>query len=123
MRGSIVKRGKDSYSVVVRRGKDPNTGKYLQSWFTVKGTKKDAEKKLSELLHQLDNGVFMKPGKATLAEYLDKWLVDYAKPKLSPRGYERYQGLEPVMNFPHIVVPTNACRDKFILPVTTNCGS
>lgn len=91
MRGHITKRGKDSYSVVIRRGKDPNTGKYIQSWFTVKGTKKDAEKKLAELLHQLDNGVFMKPGKTTLAEFLEKWLKDYAWANLAPRTAEGYE--------------------------------
>ena len=93
MRGHIVKRGENSYSVVIRRGKDTNTGKYLQSWFTVKGTKKDAEKKLSELLHQLDNGVFMTPGKTTLAEYLEKWLKDYAFSNLSPKTAEGYESI------------------------------
>jgi hypothetical protein len=32
-------------------------------------SKKDAEKRLRGLIHQLDNGNFIKPGKATLAEY------------------------------------------------------
>jgi len=41
----------------------------------------------------LDKGTFLRPGKTTLAEYLLKWLSDYAKPNLSPRGYERYQGI------------------------------
>ena len=91
MRGHITRRGKDSYSVIIRRGKDPNTGKYLQSWFTVKGTKKDAERKLAELLHQLDNGVFMKPGKTTLAEFLENWLKDYAWANLAPRTAEGYE--------------------------------
>jgi len=91
MRGHITKRGENSYSVVIRRGRDPNTGKYLQSWFTVKGTKKDAEKKLAELLHQLDNGVFMKPGKTSLAEFLERWLTDYVWPNLSPRTAEGYE--------------------------------
>jgi hypothetical protein len=35
----------------------------------------------------------MKPNKTTFGEYLDKWLKDYAKPNLSPRGYEHYQGI------------------------------
>lgn len=91
MRGHIFKRSNDSYSVVIRRGKDPHTGKYLQSWFTVKGTKRDAEKKLSELLHQLDNGVFIKPGKTTLAEYLERWLKDYAWTNVAPNTAEGYE--------------------------------
>jgi len=96
MRGHLEKRGKNSYSIAVSLGKDPTTGKYKQQWVTVKGTKKDAEKRLSELLHQLDNGTFLKPGKTTLAEYLEKWLSDYAKPNLSPRGFERYENITRV---------------------------
>ncbi len=93
MRGHIVKRGKDSYSIVVSMGKDATTSKYKYQWVSIKGTKKEAEKRLSELLHQLDNGTFIRPGKTTLAEYLEKWLSDYAKPNLSPRGFERYESI------------------------------
>ena len=67
MRGSIIKRGKSSYTVVLNLGIDPQTGKRKQQWVSVKGTKKDTEKRLSELLHQLDTGTFMKPTKTTLS--------------------------------------------------------
>lgn len=92
MRGHIRKRSKDSYSIKVSVGKDA-AGKYKFRWTTVKGTKKDAEKRLGEILHQLDTGTFMKSGKITVAEYLGKWLTDYAKVKLSPRGFERYRDI------------------------------
>lgn len=91
MRGHIVKRYENSYSVVLNLGTDPATGKRKQQWVTVKGTKKEAEKKLAELLYQLDTGTFMKPGKTTLADYLEIWLRDYAWPNLSPRTAESYQ--------------------------------
>jgi hypothetical protein len=45
MRGHIVKRGKNSYSLVISKGREPETGKYKYQWITVKGTKKDAEKR------------------------------------------------------------------------------
>lgn len=91
MRGHIVKRGKSSYSIVVNMGTDPATGKRKQQWISVKGTKKEAEKRLAEILHQLDTGMFVKPGKTTLAEYLEGWLRDYAWPNLSPRSAEGYE--------------------------------
>ena len=91
MRGHITKRSKNSYSIAVSLGKDTTTKKYKYQWVSVKGTKKDAEKRLSELLHQLDNGTFIKPGKTTLAEYLEKWLKDYVWPNLAPRTAEGYQ--------------------------------
>jgi len=91
MRGHIVKRYKSSYSVVLNLGVDPVTGRRKQQWISVKGTKKDAEKKLAELLHQLDAGTFMKPGKTTVAEFLEKWLKDYAWPNLAPKTAEGYE--------------------------------
>jgi integrase len=91
MRGHITKRGKNSYSVAISLGKDPVTGKYKQQWVSVKGTKKDAEKRLGELLHQLDTGTFMKPGKTTLGEYLERWLKDYVVPNLAPKTAEGYE--------------------------------
>ena len=93
MRGHIVKRGKNSYSIKISVGKDANSGKYKYQWTTVKGTKKEAEKRLSELLNQLDTGTFMKPGKTTLAEYLERWLKDYAWPNLAPRTAEGYESI------------------------------
>ena len=61
MRGHIVKRGKDSYSIKVSVGKDATTGKYKYQWTTVKGTKKEAEKRLSEIQHQLDTACLCVP--------------------------------------------------------------
>ena len=63
MRGHIVKRGKNSYSIAVSIGKDATTGKYKYQWVSVKGTKKEVEKRLSELLRQLDTGTFLQSSK------------------------------------------------------------
>ena len=90
MRGHIVKRYKNSYTIVLNLGIDPATGKRKQQWLSIRGTKKEAEKRLGELLHQLDTGTFMKPSKTTLGEFLERWIKDY-QPNLSPRGFERYQ--------------------------------
>jgi integrase len=93
MRGHIVKRGKNSYSIAISLGKDPTTGKYKYQWVTVKGIKKEAEKRLAELLHQLDTGTYIKPGKTTLAEFLQHWLKDYVWPNLAPRTAEGYDSI------------------------------
>ncbi len=91
MRGHIISRSKNSYSIKISLGRDPATGKYKSQWFTVKGSKKDAEKRLSELLHQIDTGAYMKPGKTTVTDYLHQWLSDYAMVNLSPRTVEGYE--------------------------------
>ena len=93
MRGHIVNRYSGSYTIVLNLGIDPSTGKRKQQWVSIKGTKKDAEKKLAEMLHQLDTGTFIKPSKTTLAEYLERWLEDYAKPNLGPRTFEGYKSI------------------------------
>ena len=91
MRGHIVKRGKDSYSIVISMPYDPKTGHYPQTWVTVKGGKREAEKKLAELQYQIDSGTLAQPGKVSLAAFLERWLKDYATPNLSPRTVEGYR--------------------------------
>ena len=54
MAGHIKRRSAGSWTVVVDMGPDPGTGKRRQVWRTVKGTKRQAEGLLTELLHQRD---------------------------------------------------------------------
>jgi integrase len=91
MRGTIIKRSNDSYRIKVSLGKDSETGKYISHYETVKGNKKDAETRLNEIINQYDKGLFVKPGKVTLSDYLDRWLQDYARPNLAPRTREVYE--------------------------------
>ena len=84
MRGHLVKRSKGSWSIVLDLPRDPETGKRRQQWVSMKGTKKDAERRLSELLHQVDTGGFVRPSKLTVAEFLRQWLRDYAASNVRP---------------------------------------
>lgn len=102
MRGYIRKRGKDSYSIAVSLGRDPATGRYKYVWEGVKGTRREAEKRLSELLHRLDTGAFVSPSKITVADYLGRWLQEYVRPNLSPRGFERYESIARVHLIPDL---------------------
>ena len=90
-RGYIRERSKGVWQVCISLGRDPKSGKYLQSWATVKGTRKDAERKKTELLHQVDTGILIRPGKIHLAVFLQRWLRDYVIPNLSPRTAEGYE--------------------------------
>jgi len=89
-RGFFKERSKGVWRVCVSLGRDPKSGKYLQSWATVKGTRKDAEQKKTELLHQVDTGILIRPGKIHLAVFLQRWLRDYVI-NLSPRTAEGYE--------------------------------
>ena len=93
MQGHIRKRSKDSWTVVVALGRDPVTGKRQQLWRSLKGTKREAEALLAQLIHERDTGIDQPVGRLTLADYLIKWLSDYARPSTAPRTYERYSGI------------------------------
>ena len=90
MRGHIRQRGKGTWAVVVSLGRDPLTGKRRQRWETVKGTKRDAERRLTELLRQQDGGAVATPGRMTTGEFLRRWLQDYAATNVRPRTYVDY---------------------------------
>jgi len=92
VRGSIRKQGKDSWRITVSLGKNPKTNRYEKYQETVRGKKADAERRLAELITQLEKGVNINPGKMTFGEFLDKWLDNYVRTKnLAPStvyGYE-----------------------------------
>ncbi len=90
MRGSITERN-GSHRIAISLGRDPVSKKYRQYFETVKGNKKDAERRLREVLSNLDNGTFAKPSKLTVTAYLEQWLQDYCKPNLAPRTTESYE--------------------------------
>jgi len=86
---------KGTYRIVLSVGRD-TAGKRLRQWITVKGSRRDTEKRLAELQHEYNSGNYIKPGKMMVAKFLDRWLADYAKPNLSPKGYERYESITRV---------------------------
>ena len=90
MRGHIERRGQKSWRLKFDIGTDPLTGKRQTRRVTVKGTKKNAEEELNRLLHEIGEGTFVDPSKQTVAEYLDQWLKDYARPNVAPKTAERW---------------------------------
>ena len=93
MKGHIRKRSKSSWTIWVDLGRDPETEKRKQKLLTVRGTKKDAERELRAVLTRIEGGVYVKPTKLTVGEYLKQWLQDYAKVNTGPRTYEGYAGI------------------------------
>lgn len=90
MRGSIFQqKGSPNWTITLDLGKDSN-GKRQQKWITVKGTRKDAEKRRTQLLHEIDTGSFVIPGKVTVSEYLEQWLAAHVKSTVSARTHQLY---------------------------------
>src|SRR5690242_4483291 len=90
MTGHIERRGKRSWRVKFDAGTDPATGKRVTRRVTVKGTKKDADRKRTELLAARDTGSLVAPNKVTVGEYLAGWLAGWCRLNLSPTTRERY---------------------------------
>jgi len=91
MKGSIRERSKGSWEVCLDTGRDPATGKRLRHFESVKGTKKDAQRRLHELLHTLEQGSYIKPTQLTVAQFLKEWLRDYVDLNCSPRTQASYE--------------------------------
>jgi len=93
MRGHIYQRAKGSWTIVYDLPVDITTGKRRQKSQTVKGTKRDAERTLREVLLSLENGTYVKPNKITLGELLKQWLRDYATMNTTDRTQESYTSI------------------------------
>lgn len=91
MRGYLNQRSKGSWTIWLELPKDPATGKRQRKTFTVKGSKREAEKRLADLQHQLNNGLPVDTSKITLREYLGSWLSDVVALRNRPRTLEGYR--------------------------------
>ena len=87
MRGNMRQRSKGSWTLTLSWRED---GRLKQSYHTVKRTKREAEKRLAELIHQMDTGQYSPPDKTTVGAFLESWLKDYAWPNLSPETAQVY---------------------------------
>ena len=98
MRGHLVQRYEGSWSIVLDLGyeTDATTGKTKrrQKWITVRGTKRDAEAHLTELVRDVHRGELVMPHKRTLGAWLEEWLDKAIKPPARTlRAYETYKSV------------------------------
>ena len=93
MAGSVRRRGKNSWEVSFERGKDPITGKRRMHSENIKGRRKDADRKLTELLHERDTGTDLTPHRLTVASYLQRWLRDDPKHTVAQSTFVCYASI------------------------------
>jgi integrase len=101
MSGNITRRGAHSWRLKYEGGeRDPATGRRRTVFATVRGTKKQAQERLTQLLAARDNGTAVAPDKVTIAEYVRGWIAGH--PALAPKTRERYSQLAEGQIVPHI---------------------
>jgi integrase len=94
-RGNVRVRSKvrkDSHTVQVYLGVDPKTGKKKYHSEAVKGTKRLADRRLREVLQEVDNGTYVQPTHLTVDEYLEQWMQDCSEPRVTRRTLQGYRG-------------------------------
>ena len=89
MKGHIRQRSPNSWQLTVELGRD-ETGRRCQHVETVRGLKRMAEKRLHELILDIEQGGYMKPVKISLGEWLLEWHRTYATPRCDKRTSDSY---------------------------------
>ena len=90
MRGTILKRAKGSWTIIIDAGKHPD-GRRKQQWITVKGSKRDAERRLAEILNKVNSGLYIRPSKDTLGSFLETWLRDHISTRVRATTLDGYR--------------------------------
>lgn len=112
----IHRRASGTWEVVLESGHDPKTGKRQRQTFTVRGTKRDAEREAAARTSALASGTYVDPTKETVGEFLHRWLRDYVDPSLSLRSRLRYRDIVEGVLVPHLgSVPIQQLKPAHIL--------
>ena len=94
MSGHIRRRGKNSFELKYDVGNDPRSGRRRLRYVSFKGSKREANAKLAELIASVATGSHIDASKTTVAEFvrsrIDQW---EASGKIGTRTAERYRQL------------------------------
>lgn len=91
MAGQIERRGPRTFRLRWFLGRDTHTGKRRYGSKTVRGTKREADQALREILRQRDLGVLVESRSVALDHYLDQWLERSAALRLRERTVADYR--------------------------------
>jgi len=92
MRGSIVKRSSGNYAVVIELPRTSD-GKRRQKWHNVGPSKKEAERKLAELLGKDQGGAYVNSSRLTVKLFLEKHWLPAMAATVKPSTHELYSTL------------------------------
>ncbi len=89
MAGTITRRGENSWRLTYDAGRTPE-GRRIRRTETVRGSYKDAERRLTERVSDRDQGIDVEPNRVTVEEFLEKWLHNHG---VSVQSKARYRQL------------------------------
>ncbi len=92
MKGHVRKRGK-KWCFVIDIGRDPETGKRRQKWFSGFDTKKEAERAMVEKIAEINRGDYIEPAKMTVKELIDTWLYDEVRHNRKIATFDIYKSI------------------------------
>ncbi len=90
MKGSIKQRSPGSWEISVFLGRD-DKGKRIRKTETVRGKKADAERRIREILSDMDRGITPAKTNYTLGEWMDKWLENKQVDGIREKTDDRYE--------------------------------
>lgn len=79
------------YQVIIEKPPNAVTGKRERKYFTVRGTKKEAEKFLRDTISEMENGTYIKPTSVTVKDWVNEWYSTYQKPYRSDSTLRSYR--------------------------------
>jgi integrase len=103
MRGHIRRRGERSWELKFDVGRDPITGKRNITYESFKGSKREAEQKLTELMAAAAQGAYVPRSTITVGEHVAERIEQWVQlGKISERTAERYRELHKNQITPHL---------------------
>ena len=116
MAGSIEKRGKNSYRLIVCHGFNLD-GKIIHRTKTIHGTKAQAKIELAKFVAEVEQGTVIEGKSITFKEFTEIWKRDYGSKELAPSTYRRYLGMLESRILPYLghfkldkIKPTNIMK-------------
>ena len=101
MKGEIKQRSPGSWEIRVFLGRDEH-GKRIRKNETVRGKKADAERRLREILSELDRGIVPSVQRYKLAQWLELWLADVVAQTTERKTFDRYEGVVRIHLVPNL---------------------
>jgi Phage integrase, N-terminal SAM-like domain len=103
MRGHIHRRGRQSWEIKFDAGRDPATGKRKIQYHSFRGTKREAQVKLAELVASVGSGSYVEPSRVPVGDFIRGRVNQWeAAGDISARTAQRYRQLVENQIAPHL---------------------